>query len=214
MKTLLIISVLIGAGYYFIFNTSVTSFDEAGNPTAIVFTQNNCGTWCDDGLADLRRRKIKFTELPIDNNKENKDRYEAAGGKGLPFFVMGEQTLAGYSGPMLLYKVAQTFGDKSLTHLEKRYYRNHFYDDGSPLIYMYGASWCPYCKKLREKFAEQDIDYVELDVEKAPDGQLISKTMGINGYPAVYVGYVRVENGSDTFSNIMDAVDVAGNRKI
>jgi len=212
MKKLLIISVIFGAGYYFIFNASPTSFDEVGNPTAIVFTQNNCGTWCDNGIKDLERRNIPFIEFPIDNNKENKDRYESMSGKGLPFFVMGDKTLVGYGKFWFASTVAQVFGDKYLTYGEKRFYKHHFYDDGSPRIYVYGASWCPYCKKLRKEFAERDIDYFELDVEEAAESQLIVKTMGIDGFPVVYVGYIRVKNSSDLIGDVLNAIDMAGNR--
>jgi len=212
MKKLLILSIALGAVYYLFFNISATSFDDAGNPTAIVFTQNNCGSWCDDGIKDLKRRKIKFTEFPIDNNKENKDRYESISGKGLPFFVMGDQTLAGYGKYQFMNMVAQAFGDVHLTRREKSYFRNHFYNDGKPRIYVYGASWCPYCKKLRQQFAEKGVDYVELDVEKANEPQLIANTMGINGYPVVYVGYVRVKYDADLYGNVMDVKNIAGDR--
>jgi len=212
MKILLMLSVVLGAGYYFVFNISTSSFDDAGNPITVVFTQKNCGSWCDNGVKDLERRNIPFTELPIDNEKDNSDRYKAMGAKGLPLFVMGNQSLAGYGRHQLLNIVAQTFGDKYLTRREKKYYRNHFYNDASPLVYIYGASWCPYCKKLRKDLDARDIDYFELDVEKATDPRLIANTMGVSGYPVVFVGYVRVLNGPDLIGNVLDAVDIAGDR--
>ncbi len=218
MKKLLIVSLAIGALFYFkpslfSFDFSKGAFDENGNLEVLVFTQNNCGTWCDNGMKDLKRRGVPFTEIPIEGSKENMLYYNDMGGKGLPFFVMGNQKLAGYGKYQLATTLAQSFGDKYLTSREKRYYRNHFYDDDSPLIYVYGASWCPYCKKLREEFADRGIDYFELDVEKENDPQLIADTMGISGYPVVFVGYVRVKGGSDLIGNVMDATDIAGNRK-
>lgn len=213
MKKIIIICITLGAFIYFKSPFSSSgAFDENGNPEVLVFTQDNCGTWCDDGLKDLEQRNVPFTELPIDNNKENSDRYSDMGGKGLPYFVMGDKTFTGYGKYWLATTLAQAFGDKYLTSREKRYFRNHFYDDDSPLVYMYGASWCTYCKKYRKEFAERGIDYVEIDVEKANDSQLLSSTMGISGFPQVYVGYVRVKSAPD-ISKVIDAIDIAENRK-
>ncbi|VAW93965.1 hypothetical protein MNBD_GAMMA23-1091 [hydrothermal vent metagenome] len=214
MKNLIVIGIAVAAVYYFVFNSSNGAFNEDGNPTTLVFTQNNCGTWCDKGVSDLERRKIPFAEMPLDNNKENIARYKDLGGTALPFFVMGNKKYSGYNKYWVATTVAQAFGDKYLTVREKRNFRNHFYDDGSPLIYVYGASWCPYCKKLREELTRRDIDYVEIDVEKTSNPQLLANTMGINGYPLVYVGYVRVKGGADLVSNILDAVDIAENRTL
>ena len=88
------------------------------------------------------------------------------------------------------------FGDEYLSRTEKRYYKNHFYADGSPKIVMYGTDWCPYCKKLREEFEANNVDYIEIDVEKSGEMETMLKTMEIYGYPATWVGYTRV-NGSN-----------------
>jgi len=214
MKKILIICIALATFIYFKSPFAVSSaFDVDGNPEVLVFTQNNCGTWCENGLKDLERRDVPYTELSIDNNKDNSERYSDMGGKGLPYFVMGNQTFSGYGKYWLASILAQTFGDKYLTSREKRYFRKHFYDDGSPLVYMYGASWCPYCKKFRKEFAEQGIDFVEIDVEKENDSQLLANTMGINGFPQVFVGYVRVKNAPD-ISEVVDAIDVAQSRKL
>lgn len=213
MKKILMIALALGVFVYFkapFFSSG--AFDANGNPEVLVFTQDNCGTWCEKGMKDLERRDVPFTELSIENT-ENKQRFSEMNGNSLPYFVVGEQKVAGYAKHDLTSSLAQNFGDKYLTNREKRYFRNHFYDDDSPLVYMYGASWCTYCKKFRKEFAEQDIDFVEIDVEAANDSSMISNTMGINGFPQVYVGYVRVENAPD-IKKVIDAIGIAKNRKL
>jgi glutaredoxin len=31
---------------------------------------------------------------------------------------------------------------------------------------MYGVDWCGYCKKFREEFQADNIDFIEINVEK------------------------------------------------
>ena len=92
--------------------------------------------------------------------------------------------------------LGRSFGEKYLTGFEKRLFRKHFYEDGSPKIVMYGADWCPYCKKLRDEFHANGVDYIEIDVDRSAYKDEILRTMQINGYPATWVGYTRVR-GTD-----------------
>ena len=57
---------------------------------------------------------------------------------------------------------------------------------------MYGASWCGYTKNMREEFANRNMDYLEIDVEKASDRASLVSSMQIDGYPLIYVGYRRI----------------------
>ncbi len=61
---------------------------------------------------------------------------------------------------------------------------------------MYGADWCGYCRKLRNEFTENGVDFIEIDVDRHPSKDKIMRTMEISGYPATWVGYTRV-NGSN-----------------
>ena len=83
-----------------------------------------------------------------------------------PLIVAGNEKIVGSSRPGLAGILGVNFGDKYLSRTEKRYFENHFYRDGSPKIVMYGADWCGYCKKLREEFQADNIDFIEIDVEK------------------------------------------------
>lgn len=58
-----------------------------------------------------------------------------------------------------------------------------------PKIVLYSASWCPHCKKAKEYFAENNIPYINKDVEddeKAMDDVKIKyKSLGI---PVIVIG--------------------------
>jgi len=217
MKKLLIILIAAGALFYFkpelfSFDFSTGAFNANGDAEVLVFTSRNCGGWCKKGLQEIKRRHVPFQELSLDDHEENQKRYAELGRGKLPFIVIGKHKIPGYYKAMTASALAQSYGDKYLTRVEKQYYRHHFYDDGSPMIYMYGASWCPYCKKMREEFAQRGMDYIELDVEKTSDQTLLVETMQIEGFPVIYVGYRRVQ-GAD-IKKVLEAVSMAGHRQL
>lgn len=49
--------------------------------------------------------------------------------------------------------------------------------------------------KTREYFAENNIDYIDLDVEKSEEGRVQYKRMGGNGVPIVVVNNETVIHG-------------------
>ena len=218
MKKLLIIVILVtGAIFHFkpelfSFDFSSGAFDAQGNPEVLVFTSSNCGGWCNKGLKELTQRNVSFSELVLDNNEQNQKRYADLGRGQLPYIVIGQQKVAGFYKAMIVSVLAKNYGDKYLSSIEKQYYSNHFYEDDSPMVYMYGASWCPYCKKMREEFSSRGIDYFELDVEKTANQSLLVDTMQIEGFPVIYVGYHRIQ-GAD-INQVLTAVKLAGNRRI
>ncbi|MCW9024805.1 MAG: hypothetical protein OQK73_08980 [Gammaproteobacteria bacterium] len=217
MKKLLVIILIAGALFHFkpeifSFDFSSGAFDASGNPEVLVFTGSNCGGWCEKGLQEIKRRNVPFRELALDGNKENQDLHAEMGRGQLPFIIIGKQKVAGHYKAMIASALAQSFGDTYLTGIEKQYYQYHFYEDGSPMIYMYGASWCPYCKKMREAFDDRGLDYYELDVETAPDKSLLVDTMQIDGFPVIYVGYHRIQ-GAD-IKQVEKAIAQAESRKI
>lgn len=203
----LIFILVIGAGAWqwhqgeLPFLSSAGAFDEAGNPAVWLFTINNCGRPCQDGRNQLKRRRVSFEEKlidPQDSSDENVKLWKKMGNNsGFPLIVSGKEKLVGAgSGPMMATFLGLSNGDKYLTSTEKRYFKKHFYADGSPRIIMYGADWCPYCKKLRDELQANNVDFIEIDVEKSGEKERMSKTMEIAGYPATWVGYTRV-NGTN-----------------
>lgn len=110
---------------------------------------------------------------------------------------MGDQFITGFYAPNIAGLLGKTFGDAYLTKSEKHYFQSHFNADGSPRIVLYGTDWCGYCAALRKEFRENNVSFVDIDVEKQPNTKDMLQTMGISGYPATWVGYTRVIDGSN-----------------
>jgi len=62
-------------------------------------------------------------------------------------------------------------------------------------IIMYSTSWCPYCKKARNYFRENDILYTEYDVEELPSRMREFKDLGGTGYPLILIGQHKKMQG-------------------
>jgi len=183
----------------FSFSSSVSAFDESGNPVVKVLTVDDCGKPCQMAISELKRRRVDFEEIQIDPHQgtgDAVDLWKAEGQGGFPLIVSGEEKINGSGTPaQVATLLGLNFNDKYFSSAEKRYYKKHFYEGGSPRVVMYGADWCPYTKKLREELQANNIDFVEIDVDKSGQKEKISRTMGISGYPTTWVGYTRV-NGS------------------
>jgi mycoredoxin len=64
-------------------------------------------------------------------------------------------------------------------------------------VVMFATSWCPYCAKAREVFAQNKVRFTELDLEadsRAKD--FLENTMGMSGFPILVIGN-RVTAGYD-----------------
>lgn len=70
--------------------------------------------------------------------------------------------------------------------------KKNIYDD---YIVMYSTSWCPYCKKARNYFRENDIQYTEYDVEELPSRMREFKELGGTGYPLILIGQHKKMQG-------------------
>jgi glutaredoxin len=57
-----------------------------------------------------------------------------------------------------------------------------------PQVVMYATSWCGYCAKARAYFAQNKIDYVELDVDRDAEAAQINRRLGGGGVPTIMVG--------------------------
>lgn len=217
MKKFFALIIAIGALYYFrpsLFPSfgHQGAFDAQGNPQVLVFTDRDC-EWCIRALQDLRERGVAFQELSLADSEQVRDRYERLGGDGvIPYVVVGGRTVRGFHRGKLASALAQAYGDKYLTQAEHIFYANHFKSDGSPTVYMYGASWCRYCKIMRDELEQRHIDYAEVDVEKAPDRAVMEDAMSISGFPTTYVGYQRIDG--ENIGDVLAALKTAGKRRI
>ena len=172
------------------------AFDENGEALVYLFTFSNCGRPCDSSRANLKKRRVHFTEMQVDFKapelEATKTWKKYRDNNQFPLIVVGSQKLVGGDSAGIAGVLAQNFGELYLTGSERRYFRNHFYPDGSAKIVMYGADWCGYCARLRESLEDSGLDYVEIDVDKSSNKKHIAETMGVYGYPTTYVGYTRV----------------------
>lgn len=200
MKKIIIIAVICIAAWHINdgnipFLSSAGAYDSSGNPTVWLFTVDGCGKPCDSSRNQLQRRGVDFEEKRIDvNNDSDEDvKFWARNGRNLfPLIAAGNAISIGPSASKLATVLALTFGEEFLTRNEEILFKEHFYPDGSPKIVMYGADWCPYCKKLRTEFNKDNVDFIEIDVDRHAKKELILRTMEIDGYPATWVGYTRV----------------------
>jgi glutaredoxin len=200
MKKLIAFVLILFGGFlaykYFYSSASIKeAFDENGNPKVMVFTMDNCGTPCDEVIDLLKKKNITFDEINT-SSEEGKSKFEKFGGTGRPLTVIGDHVIPGNNLPEIENKLAETFGMEMLSPAEQRVMKTHFDDDGNPIVVMYGTSWCPYCKKLREYFAAHNIPYEDLDVEKDDKAKMDYDILKGVGYPLTYVGYRRI-NGLD-----------------
>ena len=182
------------------FSSEAGAFDANDNPLVYLFTVSNCGAPCKMGRKDLERRRVDFEEKQVDiNNDDDANTLlwkSMRQNNNFPLIVAGSERVVGADRPQIAGILGMSFGERYLSKSEKRYFRNHFYADGSPKIVMYGTDWCGYCKKLRGEFEANDIDYIEIDVEKSGEQQKIAETMGVYGYPTTWVGYARVRGSN------------------
>lgn len=197
MKKLFII-IFIGCALYLLkpdlFSFSERgAFDEEGNPQAWIFTFDECGKNCDNAVAILDKR-VEYKEFNVSGESGRKQLNDIGGGNNFPLLVIGTHKSVVSEKMQIISVLAETLGTDVLTSREQQVMSSHFYDDNSPAVVMYGASWCGYCKKMRIYFDKNDIQYTELDAEG--DAQASFSILNGSGFPLIYIGYRRI-NGAN-----------------
>jgi glutaredoxin 3 len=62
-------------------------------------------------------------------------------------------------------------------------------DAGYPKIVLYSVSWCPHCKAAKEYLTENNIPFINKDVELDPEAyELLTKKYKSNGVPVLVIG--------------------------
>ena len=216
MKKFVVVLLAIGALYHFkpgLFHFgNKGAFDSKGNAQALLFTQDGCGIHCDMAVKELTERGVAFQEVKL-NSDDNIHRFQNLGSTGaIPFLAVGSQVVQGYDKGEFASVLSQNFGDGALTRAELLFYKRHFNAEGKPLVYMYGATWCGYCKELRAQMQSRKIEFVEVDVDMDPDKALINDAMDLSVYPITYVGYKRIVGASKT-DQVLEALKTAGKHK-
>lgn len=195
MKKLLLILVIAGGAIYqfqpglFDALFKKGAFDDQGNPLTLLFTMKQCGNYCDDARTLLKKSKISFEEFDV-STAEGKERLESlGGGRTLPVTIVGYQRLDGYHKQGMKSILGEAYGLKIYNRLERQVMKSHFDEGGKPKLVMYGTTWCPGCKKAREYFKDNNIEYTELDAEKSSKGKKNYTILQGGGYPLIYVGH-------------------------
>lgn len=83
---------------------------------------------------------------------------------------------------------------KTNTYSKVTYYGS-IYDVGNNVV-MYSAEWCGYCKKARKYFIENNISFIEYDIEKDSSAKQRHKAMGAKGIPVILKGKKRMNGFS------------------
>ena len=64
------------------------------------------------------------------------------------------------------------------THIAEKY---------SDKVVLYSTSWCGYCRKTRELFKNNYIDYIEIDIETSNEGRSEFDELRGKGIPLVLI---------------------------
>jgi mycoredoxin len=162
----------------------------------VLFTFEGCKKPCADMVNELDSRGVTYDQVVVERAGESYERYKSLGGGNFPMLVSQSDKLNGFYKPALTGFLAKNIDDNLLTDAEYGLLSQHFYDDGSPKVVMYGASWCGYCAKLRKELNDSGVPFDEVDVDASAEKSFITKTLEIPGYPTMYVGYLRITRPS------------------
>ncbi len=74
----------------------------------------------------------------------------------------------------------------------------------SKKVVMYSTSWCGYCKKARSYFLENNIAFVDYDIEKDKAAKKRYDAMNARGVPVIVLGKKRMNGFSvDGFKTLL-----------
>ncbi|MCH9695006.1 MAG: hypothetical protein K0U72_10905 [Gammaproteobacteria bacterium] len=193
MKKLLVIALIAAAGYYQFFAGSLPgAYASDGTPQVMFFTTGQCGGACDQMRSYLKSR-LPFEEHDAFEDEQGRELYLEFGGKGyLPFVVIGEQRVIGPDTGGILSAMAIELGPEQLKPREQKALRRHFDASGDPVVVMYATDWCGYCKKARQYFVDNNVRFVEYDIEKDRAAKRDYEVLRGNGTPLLYQGFTRV----------------------
>ncbi len=68
-------------------------------------------------------------------------------------------------------------------------------EPGSYKVVLYSTTWCGFCAKTRDYFANNHIDYQDIDVEVTEEGRRAYQELGANGVPIVIVNNDKIIRG-------------------
>ena len=158
---------------------------------------DNCGRACTEAESFLKGAGIEYERINLSSDAEAENRLRSLGGSNtMPQLYTGTRRVDGFHHLRYKEALGETYGLNALTGNVRDTFASHFYEDGSPKLVMYGASWCPHCKNAREFFQDNGLEFKEWDVEKESEGKRYYQTLEGTGYPLIYVGFRRVSTNT------------------
>ncbi|MEC8443461.1 MAG: glutaredoxin domain-containing protein [Pseudomonadota bacterium] len=204
---LLITLLAAGAAFWFYTNGGLPGMTSGvflpdGSPGVSLVTSDQCGSGCDKARQFLHGRGIAFTEI---NASQDPEGWKALGKpRKLPFLATGHEQTAGFNPGFFSSALGSSLGMSGLSAEEQRIYAKHFDAAGEPKVVLYGTDWCGYCNRLRKNLESEGVSYDYRNMEKPSKQTWLMETMGIYGYPVVYVGYERVKKPD--FDGVMNTL--------
>jgi glutaredoxin len=98
LKMLALTSVVLSANSFAqdpLVNSAQPASLNTANSDVILFSAEWCG-YCQKAKQFLNENDIRFTELDLDQSDDHIDMFEAAGGEGIPYLVVGERKVSGF----------------------------------------------------------------------------------------------------------------------
>ena len=68
---------------------------------------------------------------------------------------------------------------------------------GKDKVVLYSTTWCGYCAKTRDFFADNNIAYQDVDVETTEAGKIAYQHLGADGVPIVVINNDTIIRGYD-----------------
>lgn len=75
-------------------------------------------------------------------------------------------------------------------------------------VKMYATSWCGYCKKARMYFHQENISYIEYDIENDAQAKKEYDAFGGQGVPVIFVGQERMNGFNESRFNELYKIQI------
>jgi glutaredoxin len=169
----------------------------------VMLSVTECGAVCTDQAKMIEKRGVHVVTFDVDTDPEGgvgKRLWQAIGSPNrFPSFLIGKTVFSGGQQDLRSVLVAE-MGDRVLRAPERIYFSAHFTNQ-VPQATLYTAPWCGYCKALRADLKASGTPFKEIDVESHRSRDTLTEVMEIDGYPAVYFGYERLNGAPNDLAN-------------
>jgi glutaredoxin len=169
------------------FSSTAAVFDSNDEPSVKLFASADCSRECENIRELFQKRNVLYQEV----NVSQADRRAALNEYGIP-----DVPAVVIAGKVLvrsdLSEVSRAVKSQVISSKDHIVLDNHFDVGGKPLVVLYGADWCEYCKQERAVLAANKVEFTYLNVESSASDMATYKALGGTVYPLTYVGSHRV----------------------